>query len=119
MENMTQSSVFVKSEEVPWEDAGPGLKRQLLGYDAGLMLVRVRFDEGAVGQLHHHPHRQVTYVESGSFEVQIDDAKQVLTAGDGFYIPPEVEHGAVALEEGCLIDVFAPAREDFLSNGRG
>lgn len=97
-----------------WEEVGPGLQRQVLGYDGGLMLVRVLFDRGAVGEVHRHPHRQVTYVESGRFEVEIDGAKQVLGAGDSFYVPPHTDHGAVALENGCLIDVFAPAREEFL-----
>lgn len=109
------SEVFVKSGEVEWESAGDGIKRQILGFDEGIMLVRVLFDKGAVGELHHHPHRQVSYVEFGRFEVEVDGEKVVLGKGDGFYIPPEQVHGAVALEEGCLIDVFAPAREEFVS----
>ncbi|MCG8333261.1 MAG: cupin domain-containing protein, partial [Proteobacteria bacterium] len=34
----------------------------------------------------------------------------------GFYIPPGVDHGAVALEDGILIDVFSPLREDFIQD---
>lgn len=116
------SEVFVKSSDVEWESAGEGVRRQILGFDEGLMLVRVVFDKGAVGELHHHPHRQVSYVESGRFEVEVDGEKVVLEKGDGFYIPPNEIHGAVALENGCLIDVFAPAREEFvsqLSEGEG
>jgi quercetin dioxygenase-like cupin family protein len=56
----------------------------------------------------------VTYVEAGRFEVEIGGARRTLEAGDGFFVPPEVEHGVTALERGSLIDVFAPAREDFL-----
>jgi quercetin dioxygenase-like cupin family protein len=29
-------------------------------------------------------------------------------------VPPDAPHGAVALEAGALIDVFTPARADFL-----
>ncbi len=36
-----QSELFVHSQEVPWEDLGGGIRRQILGYDAHLMLVRV------------------------------------------------------------------------------
>ena len=50
---------------------------------------------------------------SGKFELQVGDKKQVIGPGDGFYIPPNVPHGAVCLEKGELIDVFSPTREDF------
>lgn len=113
------SDVFVKSSDVEWASAGDGVKRQILGFDDGIMLVRVVFDKGAIGELHHHPHRQVSYVESGRFEVEVEGEKVVLGKGDGFYIPPESIHGAVALEEGCLIDVFAPAREEFVGMETG
>lgn len=103
--------------DLPWEDAGPGVRRQVMGFDDGLMLVRVRFDKGAIGYLHTHPHRQVTYVASGSVETQIGEVKKVLRAGDCYFIPPDVEHGVVALEATDLIDVFAPARTDLITKG--
>ena len=45
---------------------------------------------------------------------QINNQKQILKQGDGFYIPPNAVHGCVCLEKGVLIDVFSPKREDFL-----
>jgi quercetin dioxygenase-like cupin family protein len=53
-------------------------------------------------------------VVSGKFEVMINGEKKILEAGDGFYIEPDVPHGAVCLEEGILIDTFSPMRQDFL-----
>jgi quercetin dioxygenase-like cupin family protein len=44
----------------------------------------------------------------------INGEKKILEAGDGFYIEPDVPHGAVCLEEGILIDTFSPMRQDFL-----
>ncbi len=108
------SQLFLKSAELEWEDLGGGIQRQILGYDDALMMVRIRFEEGAVGAVHHHPHRQTSFVEAGRFEVEVEGEKQVLVAGDGFFIPPDLKHGVVALEPGVLVDVFAPAREDFL-----
>lgn len=112
------SDAFVRGADQSWEDLGGGVSRQILGHDEAVMMVRVRFDAGAVGALHHHPHRQVTLVESGRFAVQIGGEKQTLAAGDGFFIAPDVEHGVVAREAGVLTDVFAPAREDFLDRSR-
>ena len=93
----------------------PGITRQILGHDDRLMLVRVTFEAGAEGYVHHHPHRQVSYVERGIFEVRLGEATTVLKAGDCFFVPPEVPHGVVAKEAGSLLDVFTPAREDFLT----
>lgn len=110
----TAAERFVRGADRPWEDLGGGVRRQVMGHDEAVMMVRVRFEAGAVGALHHHPHRQATLVESGRFAVEIGGEKQVLAAGDGFFVPPDVEHGVTALEAGVLADVFAPAREDFL-----
>ena len=97
---------------------GPGVRRQILGHGADLMLVRVDFEQGAVGALHHHPHRQVTWVAAGAFDVTIGSEKKTLRTGDCFFVVANVEHGVVAREAGTLIDVFTPAREDFLAKGR-
>jgi quercetin dioxygenase-like cupin family protein len=110
-----QSSVFVESGTLAWETVGDGVQRQILGHDPQLMMVCVKFNKGSIGPIHRHPHRQVTFVESGSFEVHIGAEKKVLKAGDCFFVPPDVDHGVVALEVGTLIDVFTPTREDFLA----
>lgn len=106
--------MFVHSTDAPVVDAAPGVTRQVLAHEAELMLVKVTFAKDAVGSVHAHPHRQVTYVASGRFETTIGDSRQTLVAGDSFFAPPDVPHGVVALEDGVLIDVFTPARRDFL-----
>ncbi|RME94601.1 MAG: cupin domain-containing protein [Alphaproteobacteria bacterium] len=93
------------------------MKRQLLGYNDAIMAARVWFDEGAVGALHKHPHSQVAYVESGRFDVTVGGETRTLTAGDSFYVAPDTMHGAVCREAGVLIDIFSPARKDFLVEG--
>ncbi|GAK90978.1 pectin degradation protein KdgF [Nonlabens ulvanivorans] len=70
--------------------------------------------KGAEGAPHQHFHTQTTYVAAGKFEFEIDGVKQIVSAGDGVYMEPNLMHSAVCLEEGMLIDVFAPVREDFL-----
>ena len=106
--------VFIENDEIAWEESGPGMKRKIMAYDDKLMVVKVEFEKGGIGVLHQHYHSQITHVESGSFEVQINGEKKILAAGDAFYIPPNVLHGAVCLEGGVLIDVFSPMREDFI-----
>lgn len=106
--------VFIKSDNIEWEIADEGVRRKVLGYNDDLMLVHVEFEKEAVGQRHSHHHTQVSYVISGKFEVEIEGNKEVLTKGDSFFVPPHAKHGAVALEEGELIDVFTPKRDGFV-----
>ena len=102
--------------ETPWEDVGGGITRQVMGYDDKIMLVKAKFEVGAIGQMHKHYHSQVTYVTEGEFEMTIGDDVRMIKAGDSFYIPPHVMHGCVCKVPGMLIDVFSPAREDFLGH---
>src|SRR5882672_9925705 len=111
---MFQSNVFQIENEIPWEDLGNGIQRQVYGYDDKAMLVKVKFEKGAVGELHHHPHTQLTYIESGAFEMIIGGVSKTIKKGDGFYVPSNAIHGIACLEPGMLVDVFAPLREDFL-----
>lgn len=105
----------VKNAQVPLDKMDEGITRQIMGYTPDLMLVRVFFKKGAIGYLHKHPHQQVSYVEKGEFEVEIDGKKEILVQGDAFVIEPDLEHGAVCLEDGILIDTFSPMREDFIN----
>jgi unsaturated pyranuronate lyase len=106
--------IFFKDNDSPWTDLDQGMKRKIIGHDDKIMMVKIYFPRGAVGYEHHHPHSQVSYVLNGRFEVTVDGKKQILQAGDSFFVPSEKTHGVVNLEEGYLIDVFSPKRSDFL-----
>jgi len=106
--------MIIRGQDAPTVQAEAGVTRQVLGHDPELMMVRVTFEKGAVGYVHSHPHRQVTFVESGQFDFTLDGTTTRLTAGDCWFVPPGVPHGAAAVEVGSLIDVFTPARADFV-----
>ena len=110
------TKVFIENAALPWQDLGGGVKRKIMAYDDRLMLVKVAFEAGGIGNVHQHVHTQITHVESGVFEIEIAGEKKILKAGDAFFIPTNVWHGAVCIEEGVLIDTFSPAREDFIEN---
>ena len=112
---MTQSSNFIFAADTPWEDAGGGVERQILGYNDNIMMVKVKFDKGEVGAMHSHPHSLVTYVASGKFEFTIGGVTKIVEAGDALYKQPNIEHGCVCLEPGILIDCFNPMRDTFLT----
>ena len=111
-----KGQAFAVDGELPWEAAGDGIRRKVLTYDDGVMMVRVAFEAGAVGAPHQHPHVQCSLVEAGTFDITISGRTQRLVTGDSFLVPPHALHGAVALEAGILVDVFTPMREDFLGD---
>jgi quercetin dioxygenase-like cupin family protein len=114
-ETMTQQSDnFIFAAETPWQDAGGGAERQILGYNDDIMMVKVSFKKGQVGAMHSHPHSQVTYVASGKFEFTVGDVTKIVEAGDALYKQPNIIHGCTCLEDGILIDCFNPMRETFL-----
>ena len=111
---MQTSEKFIPQAVTQWQPAGVGVERQIMGYNDDIMLVKVKFEKGAEGTPHVHPHTQATFVASGKFEFTIGDQTQVVCAGDGLYMEPNIQHGCRCLEAGILIDTFAPARQDFL-----
>ncbi|UZR98948.1 cupin domain-containing protein [Chondrinema litorale] len=112
---MERSSIkYILTEEMDWEVLGGGVSRKILGWDNQIMMVQVKFEKGAEGSPHQHFHTQATYCVSGKFEFIINGIKQIVKAGDGVYIEPNLLHSAICLEEGILIDTFSPVREDFL-----
>ncbi len=102
------------SEEIP---VGAGITRRMLSHGPDLMLCRVSFARGAAGELHSHPHSQITYVESGRFRFLIAGTSTDAAAGDSCYVGPDVPHTVECIETGVLIDAFTPSRQDFLSTG--
>ncbi|MFG1201460.1 cupin domain-containing protein [Xanthobacter aminoxidans] len=110
-----KGNVFAFAETTPVEVLDEVVSRQILAFNDEIMLVRViARAPGQMGVPHSHRHTQITSVESGLFELTIGGRTERLKAGDSFYVPSGVHHGAVCIEPGVLVDVFTPMREDFL-----
>lgn len=92
----------------------PGVTRKVMAYTKDVMMCEITFQAGAQGNVHSHPHTQVTYVAEGKFDFTIDNETMTVCKGDSVLMPPNAVHGVVCLEDGKLIDVFTPMREDFI-----
>ncbi len=106
--------MYVKIADVEETDLGEGVTRKILASGGNMMMVQFTFQKGAVGTPHTHAHEQVGYVSRGRFELTLGDDKTIMEAGDTYYVPSNTVHGVVALEDGVLLDVFTPQRQDFL-----
>lgn len=95
-----------------------GIKSKILSHEGGLMVVENQFVKGSIADSHAHFHEQAGYIVKGKFEFTIGEEKQILKGGDSFYVEPNVSHGCVAMEEGIVVDIFSPQREDFLKKAK-
>ena len=109
-----KNQVWVVNETIDLEKCGEGVKRKVLSYTDELMCVENHFEKGGIGVLHHHPHTQITYVVSGVFQFEIGGEKRIVRTGDTMLKKDGMIHGCVCLEEGILLDIFAPMRKEFV-----
>jgi quercetin dioxygenase-like cupin family protein len=100
--------------EVPEVELSPGLTRQMI-HTSQVTILRVRFKKGVASPVHQHMHEQVTMLTSGAMRFELAGVPVLLSPGDLLPIPSNVPHGAEALEDSVLIDVFTPPREDLMT----
>ncbi|SMX39068.1 cupin domain-containing protein [Maliponia aquimaris] len=101
--------------EYPIVATEDGITRQVIADHPDLMIVAFRFDRaGLGGDVHHHPHVKVSYVQSGRFRYRLGDSECEMGPGDSLVIPSRLQHGCVCVEPGAIIDSFTPRRDDFL-----
>jgi quercetin dioxygenase-like cupin family protein len=80
----------------------------------GLTLAVVELAPGALVAEHAHENAQLGLVIRGSVEFRIGDEVRELGPGGTWRIPPDVPHEVTAGTDGAVVvDVFAPAREDW------
>lgn len=108
-----ESSVIYSRDVAP-EVLGGGVTRRVLAWLPTQMMVEVRFETDAIGAAHSHPHTQCTYVREGRFVFTVAGRDYPVGAGDTLAFAPGETHGCICREAGVLIDVFTPAREDFI-----
>ncbi|MBN2367133.1 MAG: cupin domain-containing protein [Calditrichaeota bacterium] len=92
----------------------PKLTQQVFS-TGNIMLVRYVYEPGLNFPEHSHPQEQVTMVEEGSLEFDIDGEKVILTEGDICAIPANIPHStSVGNERAVAISIFTPVREDII-----
>jgi quercetin dioxygenase-like cupin family protein len=75
----------------------------------------VDLDAGAAMPEHEHVNEQVVNVIEGELELIVNGEPRVLKAGVVEVLPPNVPHGAKAITDCRVIDVFQPVREDWVA----
>lgn len=106
---------FFFDEDIVTKEVDDKTKRKVLAHGKELMICHLYFKTGAIGGLHKHSNTQCAYVLKGKFEFILKDETKIIKEGDSVFIPSNEKHGLNCLEEGEILDIFTPEREDFLN----
>lgn len=87
------------------------VKRDVLHAEGTLMFVKVELPTGFVGDPDQHIEEQISYIESGKVEFDVNGEKRILSKGDVQYIPSNAPHQVNVIEECVILDVFTPIRK--------
>ena len=98
--------------DIPSKQLPPGILGQYI-HGEGTTVGYVSIAAGSVLPEHHHIHEQITLILEGELEMSIGGDTMVLSAGNSHVIPSNTIHSAVAKTDCKVIDVFAPARDDY------
>ena len=98
--------------EEPIEQMSDAVGRQLIHTDR-MTVARIHLKEGAHVPTHQHEAEQVVNVLQGRLRVEVEGEVLDVGAGESLVLPGNVPHGVVAVEDSIVLDVFAPAREDW------
>jgi quercetin dioxygenase-like cupin family protein len=97
------------------------VKKQFLGVDFEVlavggesMVTKMIFKKSDFAPFHKHPNEQSGYVISGCYKLKFDNKEYIITKGDSYSIPANMEHSMEIIEAGEIIDVFTPVRKDYL-----
>jgi quercetin dioxygenase-like cupin family protein len=101
-------------EDVPEETISPLISRRAIHTD-GMTIVQLTYKRGALVALHSHVHEQVTTLMAGALRLEVAKQPVVLRPGESLCVPSNVPHMAEALEDSRAIEVFVPARTDWLT----
>lgn len=106
--------MFYSRSAEGYVEALKGVWRKSLVHGDHTLLSEFRLDAGAVIPVHKHPHEQTGYLVSGRLRFVIGEESMEAGPGDSWCLAGELEHGAEALEDSVVIEVFSPVREEYL-----
>lgn len=106
--------MFSKADSKDYRDVLAGVKLKTLAHGERTLLGEFRIDKGAVIPVHQHPHEQTGYLVAGALRFTIEDEVILARPGDSWNLASGIPHGAEAIEDCMVVEVFSPVREDYL-----
>ncbi len=106
--------MFAQHDKLGYSESLPGITQKTLVYGEKTLMVEFVLTKGSTLPLHAHPYEQTGYLVKGHLRMKIGGREFDVHAGDSWNIPMNAGHGAEAPEDSVAIEVFSPARKDYL-----
>ena len=103
----------IRWNDLPEEPVNALVTRRVL-HTPAMTIIQLAYRKGGIVPLHHHAHAQVTTVQSGSLRMETNGQSVVVRAGESLEVPSNAPHLAEALEDAIVVEVFVPARTDWI-----
>ena len=107
--------MIVKANSEGYKDVLDGVRLKNLVHGESTHLTKVKLRRGAVIPEHQHPQEQTGYLISGSLRFFSGDKETIVSVGDCWTFAGDEMHGAEALEDTVVLELFSPLREDYLN----
>jgi quercetin dioxygenase-like cupin family protein len=100
-------------KELPAQEVLRGVKLRSVNMD-NLTMTFVDYAPGSGVPAHRHRHEQITYVLEGQLELTIDGERQIVNAGEGVRIGPNIEHSSRPVDgSASAVDAWTPLLRKF------
>ena len=106
--------MFQKHSGEGYITALEGIERKTLVFGEKTLLTKFILTKGSVIPEHAHPYEQTGYLVKGKLRFTIGSKLIDAESGDSWCIPSNEIHGAEALKDTIVIEIFSPVREDYL-----
>ncbi len=106
--------MFNQHKDIGYTETLPGIMQKTLVFGDKTLMVEFILTKGETLPLHAHPYEQTGYLVKGHMRLKIGSKEFDAHEGDSWNIPMNIEHGAQIAEDSVAIEVFSPARKDYL-----
>jgi quercetin dioxygenase-like cupin family protein len=106
--------MFGKRSTEGYREMLSGIRIKTLVHGERTLMSEFLLEGGRQLPSHDHPYEQAGYLVSGRIRLHVAGESRELGPGDSWCIASGVAHCADALEDSVALEIFSPAREDYL-----
>lgn len=106
--------MFTNFDEKGFEEKFKGVFLKTLVYGKKTLMTNIKLVKGAKIPKHQHRYEQTGFLVNGKIDFEINGEHRIAEPGDSWTILANIPHGAEAIEDSSIVEVFSPVREDYL-----
>lgn len=105
-------------DEIALEKVTEMVSRKIISGER-MTVAQVYLKRGSLVPRHVHESEQMTCVLQGALRIVVRTEEVTVREGEVLHIPAAIEHQAEALDDTFVLDLFSPARPDWIAADAG